>query len=324
MKNGEMISVIVPVYKVEKFLDKCVQSIVEQTYENLEIILVDDGSPDNCPAICDDWAARDSRIKVIHKNNGGISDVRNIGMAAASGKYIGFVDSDDYIEKNMYEKLYKVMEKENADIVMCNYDKLPDIKDNEDKSPVKNEVFNGTQGLKKLYESQSGYYAVVWNKLYKKNILSDIEFPVGKLYEDIFVMHMIFFKCKKIVTLENKLYHYVQRTGSIINSAITTCDLDCVEAICSRIQFYRKNELDEFIPKEAFNLKRRYIKNRKFMEKPKEKSDKDRVKEIDELFKKTYLNSAKKISLFDRILCVFPAVVFFYMRIKSKMLTNKM
>ena len=111
MRTEELISVIVPVYKVEKYLNKCVQSIIQQTYTNLEIILVDDGSPDNCPQMCDEWAKKDSRIVVIHKKNGGLSDARNAGIAVAKGKYIGFVDSDDYIESTMYEDLYLAISK---------------------------------------------------------------------------------------------------------------------------------------------------------------------------------------------------------------------
>ena len=114
-----LISIIVPVYKVENYLDRCVQSLVDQTWSNLEIILVDDGSPDNCGAMCDAWAARDNRIKVIHKENGGLSDARNAGMAIASGTYMGFVDSDDYISSDMYQLLYDRMAADGSDIAAC-------------------------------------------------------------------------------------------------------------------------------------------------------------------------------------------------------------
>ena len=119
--KDELITVIVPVYKVEKYLDRCVQSIVDQTYTNLEIILVDDGSPDNCPKMCDEWAKKDKRIKVIHKQNGGLSDARNAGLEKAKGKYVGFVDSDDYISPIMYEKLYKCIIDNQADMAMCGF-----------------------------------------------------------------------------------------------------------------------------------------------------------------------------------------------------------
>ena len=121
MNKNVKISIIVPVYKVEKYLDKCVNSIVGQTYKNLEIILVDDGSPDNCPAMCDEWAQKDSRIKVIHKKNGGLSSARNAGLDACTGDYIGFVDSDDWIEPDMYEYLLNIGMKNNADVSRCEF-----------------------------------------------------------------------------------------------------------------------------------------------------------------------------------------------------------
>ena len=121
MNSQPKISVIVPVYKVEKFLDRCVESIVGQTYENLEIILVDDGSPDNCPSMCDKWAEKDSRIKVIHKENGGVSSARNAALDAATGDFIGFVDSDDWIEPDMYESLMMRIDETGKDIAVCSY-----------------------------------------------------------------------------------------------------------------------------------------------------------------------------------------------------------
>ena len=119
---SDKISVIVPVYKVEKYLNRCVQSIASQTYENLEIILVDDGSPDNCGVLCDEWVQKDSRIKVVHKENGGLSSARNAGVAVATGAYVGFVDSDDYIHPQMYEKLYEALVENGADISICGCD----------------------------------------------------------------------------------------------------------------------------------------------------------------------------------------------------------
>ena len=132
----DLISIIVPVYKVEKYLDKCVQSIVDQTYQNLEIILVDDGSPDNCGAMCDVWAKKDSRIKVIHKENGGLSDARNAGIKAASGEYIFLLDGDDYILKNAIELMYKGVTENNADIAICNYKKVTSDIDLVDESNI--------------------------------------------------------------------------------------------------------------------------------------------------------------------------------------------
>ena len=163
----QKISVIVPVYRVEAFLDRCVQSIAEQSYKNLEIILVDDGSPDNCPAICDAWAERDSRIKVVHKQNGGLSDARNAGMAIATGEFMGFVDSDDWIAPDMYQHLYDLLETDGSDIAACGVEMVW-----EDGTPSRMLtkagccVLNQEDAMRAIIE-ESWLKQPVWNKLYK-------------------------------------------------------------------------------------------------------------------------------------------------------------
>ena len=166
----DLISVIVPVYNVEKYLDKCIQSIVDQTYTNLEIILVDDGSPDNSGAICDEWAEKDNRIKVIHKANGGLSDARNAGLDIATGEYIAFVDSDDYIELDFYDKLYNVIKATNCDISICN---LRKVYENNNVSVNNCDTFeiteySTTEAMSALIDDK--IRQVVWNKLYKADI----------------------------------------------------------------------------------------------------------------------------------------------------------
>ena len=146
-----MISVIVPVYKVEKYLRQCIESIQRQTYSDLEIILVDDGSPDGCPAICDEYARNDKRIKVLHQENGGLSVARNVGLDIAKGEYIAFVDSDDYIKENMYEMLYNKIVMEDADLIICSYDKVDENNNKIDNySPLQDEVLESYEALKKL------------------------------------------------------------------------------------------------------------------------------------------------------------------------------
>lgn len=162
------VSVIVPVYKVEKYLDRCVESIVNQTYKNLEIILVDDGSPDNCPQLCDSWAEKDSRIKVIHKENGGVSSARNAGIDAASGEYIGFVDSDDYLDSKMYEELVTQLESSASDISCCLL-KTAAVSDGAGKT----ETFDQNSFLNYMFKK--GDYSVC-NKLFSKNLIRDIRF----------------------------------------------------------------------------------------------------------------------------------------------------
>ena len=241
------ISVVVPVYKVEKYLRRCVESILSQTYENLEIILVDDGSPDDCGKLCDEFAAIDSRVKVIHKKNGGLSSARNAGIAAATGTYIGFIDSDDYIAPDMYEKLCAALEENRADISICNYlyvDENTDAVDEQMRqcSPLHDEVLSREQALRKLNASQDGYsfYVTAWNKLYKRELFADCLFREGWIHEDEFLVHHIFSRCERIAVMEAPLYYYVQRMGSITNNVISVKMLDGVYALYDRVAFFEQ------------------------------------------------------------------------------------
>lgn len=170
MNDQQMLSIIVPVYKVEKYLRQCLDSIVNQTYENLEIILIDDGSPDNCGKICDEYAQRDNRIKVIHKENGGLSSARNIGTQIAKGEYITYVDSDDWLDKNMYSELISALEKYNLDMVRCEAYTSDGI--NKEiilpKEEYKNKIFYDKEILYRYFDEF--LCKVVWNAVYKKKL----------------------------------------------------------------------------------------------------------------------------------------------------------
>lgn len=237
------ISVIVPVYKVEEYLDRCIESIVNQTYRNLEILLIDDGSPDHCPVLCEEWSKRDSRIRVIHQKNGGLSAARNTGILAASGDYIGFIDSDDYILPTMYERMLIALTKNNADLCICGIRWV-----NEDGSAfqdavpgsVKNEIMNQNQAFIKLCGEGYCHYVTAVNKLYKKNIFSNLLFPEGRIHEDEFVIHHILQKCTKIVGLEEELYYYVQRQNSITHDAYSIKHLDGAWALYDRYLFFKE------------------------------------------------------------------------------------
>lgn len=211
-----MISIIVPIYKVEQYIRSCIESLICQTYENLEIILVDDGSPDNSGQICDEYAKKDSRIKVIHKENGGLSDARNVGLSLAKGEYIGFVDSDDRIHPEMYEELMKSMEKYHSDISMCGYYKefedgmlLPFI--------FKEMEIEKREAMIKLLEDVE-IRNFVWNKLYKRQVLENIQFPEREEFEDILTLYKIFLKAQKVSNVEKALYYYRIRENSITAS----------------------------------------------------------------------------------------------------------
>ena len=211
-----LISVIVPVYNVAEYLPECVDSIINQTYKNLEIILVDDGSTDACPDICDDYAKRDSRIRVIHKKNGGLSDARNAGLDICTGEWIGFVDSDDYIAPSMYEKMYAVAIKNYADVVACystrdakiklDTDGISNVLVFEQREKMIEYMFLGKYG---------GLVVSVCVKLYKKQLFDSIRFPVGRTTEDGFIVVDLVNITSKMVVLTNTLYYYRVRAGSI-------------------------------------------------------------------------------------------------------------
>lgn len=237
----DKISVIVPVYKVEQYLNKCVDSIICQTYKNLEIILVDDGSPDRCGEICDEYAKKDDRVKVIHKKNGGLSDARNAGLDISTGDWIGFVDSDDYINPDMYEKLLCSAKENDADISLCSYKYVGDG-EYDNNSPVKTEVISGKDILfRKMNQKKSYYWVVAWNKLYKSHLFNEIRYPYGKLHEDEFTIHEIFYGVKKVACVSESLYNYLQRDNSIVNSNYSVRHLDLAEAQLNRAEFLYKN-----------------------------------------------------------------------------------
>lgn len=233
----DLISVIVPIYNVETYLDECVNSIVNQTYTNLEIILVDDGSPDNCPAMCDKWKEKDNRIKVIHKENGGLSDARNAGLEIATGEYIGFVDSDDWIEEDMYEKLYASLIEENADVCACGL--IYNYSDRVVKNKALNIKGSGIEIYKYLYDDTK-YIVAAWNKLYKKQCWNELKFPKGKICEDAFTTYMIIHNANRIIQIEDSLYHYRIRENSIMTSNFKKSKMDEEEAWRVNYQFMKK------------------------------------------------------------------------------------
>lgn len=236
----DLISVIVPVYKVEKYLEKCIESIIKQTYTNLQIILVDDGSPDNCGKICDEYAKKDSRIEVIHKINGGLSDARNVGINRANGRYIGFVDSDDYIKEDMYEKLINLIKEYDADISICN---LYDVIDgNECIRNKENGIreYSRIDILKEILLDKN-IQSYAWNKLYKKELFDEIKYPIGKKYEDIGTTFYLFEKCNKIVVTSEPEYYYLKRADSLVNNVTESTILDYTEIIIQRYLYIKQN-----------------------------------------------------------------------------------
>ena len=209
-----LISVIIPVYKVEKYLVRCVRSVINQTYDNLEIILVDDGSPDGCGRICDEFSAKDDRIKVVHKANGGLSDARNVGIDAATGDLIGFVDSDDYIKPEMFEVLYKRLYENSADISVCGIVKrFEDGSEKPENAFTESVCLDGDVALEILLEDDKipSYFC---NKLFKSELFKELRFPVGVIYEDLAFSFYVFYRAKKVVCVNYNLYYYCLRKDS--------------------------------------------------------------------------------------------------------------
>lgn len=217
-----LISVIVPAYKVEQYLDQCLESVVNQTYQNLEIILVDDGSPDNCGRMCDEWADKDSRIVVIHKENGGLSDARNKGMSKASGLYIAHIDSDDVLDLHFIEYLYRAILQTDADFSECNYSEFYEYPNQENTETGMSPVTVKTQEeiLQRFCKGAKPLCHCVWNKLYKRELVENELFALGYQSQDILFSCQIFCKCKKAAHIENVLYHYRSRPGSASNKFV--------------------------------------------------------------------------------------------------------
>ena len=228
-KKQPEISIIVPVYKTERFLSACISSILAQTFTDFELILVDDGSPDSCPALCDAAAARDSRIRVIHQKNRGLSGARNAGLDAAEGEWIAFVDSDDTIMPDFCAKLYHAAQETGAQMAVCNYRQVDEALTpiREQYLHVRREVLTPEQALE---HSTLLPYMVVWNKLYHRSIFAQLRFAEGKLNEDTLLIAYAYEKADRIANIPDALYLYRKVAGSIVNSKVTLRNLDRVEA----------------------------------------------------------------------------------------------
>lgn len=223
------VSIIVPVYKVEPFLERCIKSILSQTYKNFELILVDDGSPDCCPEICDTWAVVDSRIRVIHKTNGGLSSARNAGLDVAKGKYIHFVDSDDWIEQDAIQYLITILEENQADMVMAEHVRKESKKNSEhqNKNLIVWDQREFLQHFFKLGTQINVQYA--WAKLYRSELFEGIRYPIGLTAEDIPTTFEIALKCEKIVYSKKIVYHYSINPNSITGQPFSQKNFDLIK-----------------------------------------------------------------------------------------------
>ncbi len=281
MVKNKLITIIVPIYKVEKYLKTCVDSLLNQTYDNLEIILVDDGSPDNCPQICDEYAKKDSRVKVIHKENGGLSSARNAGLDICKGDYISFVDSDDLVSCFFIEALLKYITDYGADISQCDYIRFQDDeKINSSEVPLYDKIqcqcFDSIQIQKKLYEPKCAKYVVACNKLYKSDLFQKVRFPAGKTNEDEFTTYLIYNSSNLVVTFDNPLYFYRINENSIMGKAFNPKRLDILQSFEERKKFYLENnnyelfkmvtiKYQDFLYEYFFKVKKEINDNKKYL-----------------------------------------------------------
>lgn len=236
----DKITVVVPIYRVEQYLERCIDSILGQSYENLEIILVDDGSPDGCPEICDAYALRDKRIIVIHKENGGLSDARNVAIEIASGEYITFIDSDDYVRSDMLETLYVSLNENHCDIATCDFNSFYD------DAEIK---YAGSDNVKKVYTGEDALEIMLyqkdltnsaWGKLYRRDLFANIRYPKGRICEDLATTYKLFSNSARIVVNSARLYYYMQREDSIINSTFSQSRMSGIEFAAEELNYIQK------------------------------------------------------------------------------------
>lgn len=240
-----MISVIVPIYNVEKYLNRCVESILSQSYTDFELILVDDGSPDKCPELCDEWGKKDERIKVIHKENGGLSSARNAGIEMAKGDYFAFVDSDDFIHPDYLKLLYKALITSNADVAICDFfnfkeEKEVFLKDEEIENIAEFNNYNVFLPNDVFKYNQQVILEVAWNKLYSRKLFNDIRFPLGKIHEDTGTYYKLLSISTKIVFINNILYFYFKNQNGIIATEFSEKKFDSVIFCLEEIDFFKK------------------------------------------------------------------------------------
>lgn len=236
-----LLSIITPVYNVESYIAETIESILSQSYRNFELILVDDGSTDSSRAICEKYAKFDSRVKLITQLNQGVSAARNKGLYEATGEIIGFVDSDDTIESEMYERLIQIMQLSQSDIVQCCHDRAPyKISSVKQNTPSEYSCVDGREYVRRIFTKQGADYTnqvALWSKIYRRELFDDIRFPLGQTYEDEQETYKICFKAKKIALIDDILYHYIKRENSIITGISPRKMLDKQKSLYDRTQW---------------------------------------------------------------------------------------
>lgn len=250
--SNPLISVIVPVYKVEPYLHRCVDSILEQTFSDFELILVDDGSPDNCGAICDEYAAKDSRVHVIHQQNGGLSAARNAGIdwafSRSDSTWLSFIDSDDSVLPDYLSRMYTSAAEQDADLCICDFQTvLPDGEIAQDEVGIPSRVDSGTALLKENIIYSNWRFVIACSKLYRKQLFAKLRFPVGYIHEDEAIIHRVLGGAAKVICISDRLYCYYLREESITGTGRTVKSTDYLSALSDRIRYARKAGLTALV-----------------------------------------------------------------------------
>ena len=310
----EKISIIAPVYQVEKYIGQCIESVINQTFKNFELILIDDGSKDKSGNICDEYAKRDKRIHVVHTENKGAASARNRGLDLATGKYIAFVDGDDYLAENMLDKLYKVITQENCDVVVCDFLNLHANPDKDFSLQLSDSKVSGREILSHLKNQKNyGVWTIVWNKLYKKEILKALRFPEGKYFEDEIFSDQLYLRCNEVQVISDVLYYHRVLETSTMNTQKIRNYLDLIDAFQLRINLYLENRLpDDEVYKVLIYMLESYTKCAKadFMGHDKErlKQAKRFIRESSRILIKKRLSFIKKCSLI--LIAFFPVFTY--------------
>ncbi len=308
-----MISVIIPVYNVKKYIERCLDSVTAQTYKDLEIIIIDDGSTDGSGEICDTYAQNDDRIRLIHQSNRGQSYARNAALDIAAGDYIAFVDSDDLVHPQMYEILMNIQEETSADMVIADkytvseveYDKFKfENFSDEYINKVKKTSYKGKEELFTQMDQRSLQLISQWNRIYKKKVFHDVRFPVGKIHEEIFVVHKELWNCEKIIFADIKLYAYLQRSGSTMHLQAKEIEgiLNGIEGYEERIEFFEERSLPRFVSSAKFMLLE-YLRNK--FEMIYEEGYSPECERIGKIFKEKYHNYISDIEASGILSSVF-------------------
>lgn len=276
-----LISIIVPIYNVEKYVKKCIESIINQTYKNIEIILINDGSKDTSLSICKDYKNKDKRIKLINQENGGVSKARNKGLNIAKGEYIVFIDSDDYITKNYIEKLLNAAIETGADVVESNYIRIEDSGKIIEKSNIKNYYSKNNYEINKGFLENIFFKNMLWNKIFKKSVIKNLKFKDYKTSEDFEFLVNVYLNTNIKVNIEDYLYYYVNRNGSICNQTFSEKTLDVIYAREEVFKLYKNlnyTNLCEYISLKIINLIYFFYEDVKKIEKSKRKVIRDELK----------------------------------------------